>query len=204
MLDLRGRLVLVVGGGAVARRRVGGLLLAGARPTIVAPAVDAELLTLARAEGLTVHARPYRSGDVAGHDLVFAATNRRDVNERVLREAAAERVLANAADEPAASAFQLPAVLRQGEVTVALSTGGAAPLLARRLRERLEAVVTPGLGRTAARLSRLREQLHRHAPDEARRRRFWFALITPEFLESAIAGQDNDVENRIARCLLKL
>lgn len=91
---------------------------------------------------------------------------------------------------------------RRDDVVVALSTGGASPLLARRLRERLECVVTPGLGRAAGRLSALRGEVRERWPaDEERRRAAWFHLITPEFLEAAIAGRDDEVEHRITACL---
>ena len=86
---------------------------------------------------------------------------------------------------------------------VAFSTGGASPLLARRLRERLAATVaTPGLGRAARRLSEVRGEVQaRWSGDEGRRRAFWFELITPEFLDLAVAGRDEDVEQAITRCL---
>jgi len=88
-------------------------------------------------------------------------------------------------------------------MVVAVSTGGASPLLARRLRERLEAeLVTPGLGRASRRLAEVRADVQaRWAGDESRRRAFWFDLITPEFLDLAVAGRDEDVEQAITRCL---
>lgn len=203
-LDLRRCRVLVVGGGAVARRKVEGLVDAGGRPAIIAPVLVSPLESLAARTGLDVQRRPYRTGDVRGFDLVFAATNRREVNAAVVAEAERERALVNAADDPAASHFQVPAIVREGDLVVALSTGGTAPLLARRLRERLEQVVTPGLGRAAARLGPLRREVRLRWPDERRRRTFWFSLITSEFVDAAIAGRDEENETRIARCLLKL
>ena len=202
LLDLRRCRVLVVGGGAVARRKVEGVVEAGGRPVIVAPELAPELREVAERAGLEVRLRPYREGDAAGFHLVFAATDQPEVNARVAREAEAAGGLASVADSADASAFHLPASLRRGEVVVAFSTGGASPLLARRLRERLEEVVTPGVGEAARRLEEVREELRTRWPhDEARRREFWFTLITPEFLDAAIAGRGEDVEARIARCL---
>jgi precorrin-2 dehydrogenase/sirohydrochlorin ferrochelatase len=202
LLDLARAPVLVVGGGAVALRKVEGLLEAGARPTLAAPELSPGVRALVEREGLTWRARPWRAGDAAGYRLVFAATDRPEVNAEVAREAEAAGALVNVADGPEASTFHVPAVVRQGEVVVALSTGGAAPLLARRLRERLEAVVTPGVGRAARRLTEVRAEIRARWPrDEARRREFWFELITPEFLDCAAAGQDEEVELRIIRCL---
>jgi precorrin-2 dehydrogenase/sirohydrochlorin ferrochelatase len=202
LLDLRRVRVLVVGGGAVATRKVEGLVEAGGRPDVVAPELTPELRDIAEREGLSCRLRPYAPGDAAGYALVFAATNRPEVNARVAREAAEAGALASVADAGAGSDFHVPATIRRGEVVVALSTGGASPLLSRRLRERLEVVVTPGVGRAAARLETVREEVRARWPeDEARRRAFWFDLITPDLLDSAVEGRDEEVEARISRCL---
>ena len=194
--------IRVAGGGAVALRKVRGVLEAGGRPEIVSPELCAELREVVRREGLAWDARCWEAGDAAGFHLVFAATDRAEVNAAVAREAEAERAWVSMADDGAGSLVHLPAVIRRDDVTVAFSTGGAAPLLARRLRERLEAVVTPGLGRAAARLAALRGEVQaRWAGDEGRRRALWIALITPEFVDDAVAGRDEDVERRIGRCL---
>lgn len=202
LLDLRRVRVLVVGGGAVATRKVEGLVEAGGRPDVVASELTPQLRGIAEREGLACRLRPYEAGDAAGYGLVFAATDRPDVNARVAREAAEAGGLASVADAGAGSDFHVPAAIRRGEVVVAFATGGASPLLSRRLRERLEAVVTPGVGRAAARLETVREEVRARWPeDEARRRAFWFDLITPGFLDSAVEGRDEEVEARISRCL---
>jgi siroheme synthase-like protein len=194
--------VLVVGGGAVALRKVRGVVEAGGRPEIVAPRIDPELEALVREHGLSLQLRPYQSSDVAGRSLVFAATDSPGVNREVARDAGERSIPVDLADDGEASTFHLPACIRRDDVVVALSTGGASPLLARRLRERLEAVVTPGLGRAARRLATLRAEVRARWPDDGERRRTaWFALITPEFLDAAIAGRDEDVEHRITACL---
>lgn len=202
LLDLRQARILMVGGGAVALRKTEGVVDAGGHPTIIAPHMLPALRALVERFALTYHARTYRSGDVHGFQLVFAATDRREINAAVAREASAEAAWVNVVDDPDGSSFQVPASIRQGEVVVALATGGASPLLSRRLRERLEEVVTPGVGRAAERLKVLRAAVRERWPSDAERRRaLWFELITPEFLACAIAGQDEEVELRIARCL---
>lgn len=202
MLDAARLSVLVVGGGAVATRKVRMVVDAGGRPEVVSPAVGDELREMVAAHGLVWHARPYVPGDARGRHLVFAATDRPDVNAAVAAEGEAERALVSLADDGEGSLFHLPAVLREGEVVVALSTGGASPLLARRLRDRLAALVTPGVGRAARRLAALRGEVQARWPgDERRRRALWFQLVTPELLDAAVAGRDEEVESRIARCL---
>lgn len=202
MLDPSQWFILVVGGGEVALRRVRGLLEAGGRPDIVAPDVHPELYELIQAHRLEWRQREFMEGDTAEHDLVFAATDSAEVNARVGREAGGEGSLFNLADDPAQSRFHVPAAIRHDDVVVAFSTGGASPLLARRVRERLETVATPGLGRAAARLAEVRKEIRaRWRRDEARRRAVWAELITPDFLDAAIAGRDDEVEHHISRCL---
>jgi len=203
MLDVSRLPVLVVGGGEVALRKVRGLVEAGGRPEIVSPEVHPELREIIGARRLTWHRRRFSPGDAAEFDLVIAAIDSPRVNRRAGREAAQDGALVAIADDPADSHVHMPASVRRGDVVVAVSTGGASPLLARRLRERLEEhVVTPGLGRAAERLASLRREVRERWPeDEARRRAAWFGLITPEFLDAAIAGRDDEVEHRITACL---
>jgi siroheme synthase-like protein len=202
MLDVARLRVLVVGGGAVAARKVASLVDAGGAPVIVAPEVSEELRAAVDGHALTWFQRAYRSVDVEGFHLVFAATNSAEVNAAVADDARRAGPLVSRADEGGESDFQVPSHLRREQVVVAISTGGASPLLARRIGERLDDVVTAGLGRAAGRLAEARADVQaRWAGDEARRRAFWFSLITPEFLDLAIQGRDEEVERAIARCL---
>ena len=140
-LDLRDRLCLVVGGGPVAEAKVDGLLAAGARVTVVSPELTAALASWA-ADGRLIH-RPHEYGpdDLDGQQLVFAATDRREVTEAVAAEARRRGLWVNAADDPAFCDFLLPSVLRRGRLVIAVSTGGASPALAARMRRDLEALV---------------------------------------------------------------
>ncbi|HKB24732.1 MAG TPA: bifunctional precorrin-2 dehydrogenase/sirohydrochlorin ferrochelatase [Methylomirabilota bacterium] len=141
-LELAGRRCLVVGGGVVAERRVESLVAAGAAVTVVSPALTPRLAGLA-AEGRLAHlARDYRDGDLAGAVLAFAATDTGDVNAAVAAEGRRCSVWVNAADDPAHCDFILPALVRRGELTVAVSTGGTSPALARAVREELERYLT--------------------------------------------------------------
>ena len=202
MLDVSRLAILVVGGGEVALRKVRGLLEAGGCPEIVSPEVHPELRALIDEHGLEWRQREFMPGDAVEFDLVFAATDSPEVNRRAGHEAADEGALIDIVDDPAHGHFHVPASIRQDDVVVAMSTGGASPLLARRLRERLESVVTPGLGRATRRLAELRAEVRSRWPeDEARRRAAWFGLIDDDFLDAAIAGRDDEVEHRITACL---
>lgn len=133
-LDLDGKRCVVIGGGEVANRKARKLLQARARVVVISPEVKPELESMA----VEVNRRPYRAGDLEGAFLVFAATNRRAVNAAVSQEARERGIPVNVADEPSEGDFALPSTLRRGHLQVAVSTGGASPTLARRIRRELE------------------------------------------------------------------
>jgi len=124
---------LVVGGGVVAERKVRGLLDAGFRVTVVAP----EILDSIRATGVETRERDFQASDVAGHALVFACTDSREVNRAAGEAARAAGIFAVVADSQEESTFFTPAVHRDGDLVVAVSTGGASPVLAREVRDRI-------------------------------------------------------------------
>jgi precorrin-2 dehydrogenase len=140
-VDLTGRPCLVVGGGAIAERKVAGLVEAGARVTVVSPSLTPALLRLATEAPLAWRPREYAPGDAAGFILVMVATDDRVVNATVAAECRERGIFVNCADDPARCDFILPSVLRRGAVTVAVSTGGQSPTLARLLREDLDALL---------------------------------------------------------------
>jgi precorrin-2 dehydrogenase/sirohydrochlorin ferrochelatase len=141
-LDLTDRPCLVVGGGAIAQRKVAGLVGAGARVTVVSPSLAPALLSLATEAPLSWRPREYVAGDVAGFSLVMVATGDRAVNAAVAAECRERGVWVNCADDPARCDFILPSVFRRGAVAVAVSTGGASPTMARLVREELEALLS--------------------------------------------------------------
>jgi siroheme synthase-like protein len=172
-VDLRGRDVLVVGGGRIALEKAQGALECGARVTVVAPEVDDEL----RALDVHVLQRRFARADVDGRWLVLAATDDRDVN-RTVSEAAAERqILCNVADDPELCTFILPALVRRDPIVVAVSTGGASPALAQRLRDEIGAVVGPKHAELARRLQALRPWAKRELPTYEARRDYFAKLV---------------------------
>ena len=172
-LDLEGRPVLVVGGGAVAREKVAGLLECGARVTVVAPEIDPELgLT-----GVELVRRDYRTSDLDGRILVVAATSTEEVNRRVFSDAEARGLLCNVVDVPDLCSFILPAVHRRGPIAVAVSTGGASPALAQRLRDDIAGVVGPRHAELADELRALRPWAKQRYPTYEARRDFFQALV---------------------------
>jgi len=164
-LRLDGAPVVVVGGGNVATAKLPGLLEAGARVTVVAPQV---LPAIAR-DGVTVVAREFRASDLDGARFVIAAATPA-VNREVAAAAAERNLFVNAVDDVASATAYLGGVVRRGEVTVAISTGGAAPALAGLLREALDALLPADLGEWVALARRLRlEHKRDRVPMERRR-----------------------------------
>lgn len=158
-VELAGRPCVVLGGGAVAERKVEALLRAGAAVTVVSPALTPALAALA-ADGRVTHvARGYARGDLAGAALAFAATDDGAINAAVAREGRARGVWVNAADDPAHCDAILPALVRRGPVTIAVSTGGASPALARAVRERIEDAVPDAYGALAEIAGEARREL---------------------------------------------
>ena len=146
MLDLRGRPCVVIGGGAVAARKARRLARAGAQVRVIAPSFSDELRELAADGAVELAPRPYQSGDLQDARFVFVATSDPTVNAAALAEARAQGALANLAnlaDEPDGGDFQVPSTVERGGLTIAISTGGRSPAFARRLREQLEAWLTP-------------------------------------------------------------
>jgi precorrin-2 dehydrogenase / sirohydrochlorin ferrochelatase len=173
-IDLTGRRVLVVGGGRVALEKVEGLLGSGADVTVVAPQVVPELA----APEVTLVRRAYRTEDLDGQFLVVAATSTTAVNRRVFRDAEARAQLCNVVDVPELCSFILPAVHRQGPIAVAVSTGGASPVLAQRLRDELAAVVRPEHADLAYQLRELRPWAKSHFATYEERKAYFAGLVT--------------------------
>ena len=151
-LDVNGRDCLVVGGGKVALEKAEGLLAAGARVTVLAPTILRDLLDL----DVRCEYGRYRASDLDGRFLVIAATADSDVNRRVSADAEARGLLCNVADVPELCNFILPAIHRAGPITIAVSTSGASPALAKRLRDQFAAQVGDEHVELAERLRELR------------------------------------------------
>jgi siroheme synthase-like protein len=137
-LDLEGRPVLVVGGGEVAARKLRSFQGTGARVTLVATEISGEAERATNEAGARVYCRPYRSNDVRNKWLVIAATNNSAVNAKVYRDSEDAGVYCNVVDQPDYCSFQSPAVARRGRLQIAVSTHGASPALAARIRKELE------------------------------------------------------------------
>ncbi|WP_049622494.1 siroheme synthase CysG [Frateuria defendens] len=171
--DLKGLPVLVIGGGTVAERKVAALLAAGARVRVGAPQLNPALAGLADAGTVAWLDGGYRPAWLDGVWLAIAATDDRALNARVAADAAERRLLVNVVDDAALSRFHVPAVIDRSPLLVAISTAGAAPALARRLRETLERLLDHALGALVTLAQRHRPRIVHRFPDLAERRGFY-------------------------------
>jgi siroheme synthase-like protein len=173
-LDVEDRRCLVVGGGAVGLEKAAGLVACGAAVTVVSPELHEGFAEL----GVRWRQGRYRSSDLAGAFLVIAATSDRATNERISRDAERRGMLCNVADVPELCNFILPAVHREGPIAVAVSTGGASPALAKRLRSQIAELVGPEHAELAEELRGLRPEVKERFATYEERRDYFEELVT--------------------------
>ena len=196
--DLAGREVLVVGGGEVALRKIEALLHAGARVRVHALELHPALATLEADGRLERLAGGFDPGWIDAAWLVVVATDDAALNAAIAAQAEVRRRLVNVVDDAALSTFQVPAVIERAPLQLAISSGGAAPMLARRLRERLETELDPALGGLAGLFAAHRDAIRARLPDLARRRRWFDAVIDGPVLALLREGRADAAEQEFA------
>lgn len=179
-LKLTRRRCLVVGAGTIAEGKIAGLLDAGARVRVVAPQATAAIAAWARNRRILWSQRVFEPADLDRAFLVIAATSSVKVHRVVFREARRRGVLCNAVDEPERCDFYYPAVVRRGDLQIAISTGGRSPALAQRLRRELEAQFGPEYKAWLDQLGRSRAALFARSMNPEARRRLLHRHVTPD------------------------
>lgn len=190
-IQLRGEPAVVVGGGRVALRKVELLLKAGARVTVIAPKLHEELRELAERGQLDYLPREFQPHHIDGVALAIAATNLREVNAAVSAAARARRVPVNVVDDPELSSFTFPAIVDRSPVVVAVGSGGQSPVLARRVRSQIEALLPARLGALARFVGDRRKEVQQALP-APKRRPFWERIIGGLVGSRVLAGQEKD------------
>jgi siroheme synthase-like protein len=200
-LDLRGRSCVVVGGGPLAEEKVRGLLAAEAAVTVLAMEPVPELRELAAAGRIRHRPRGYRPGDLEGACLAIVCGQPVEIADAVRREALERNVLLNTVDDPVRCGFLAPAVVRRGDLSIAISTGGRAPALAVRLRQRLEGAIGDEHARFLEMAGAVRAALAEHVPDFAVRRELWYRLVDSDVLDLLRRGHETAAAERFREIL---
>ena len=193
-VDLSGSRGLIVGGGAVALRKVQKLLPYGPELTVVAPELRREFEEL---EGLELARRPFDEGELEGRAFVVAATGDRQVNHRVAELCKARRIPVNVADSREDSTFLFPALLRRGELSVGVSASGAAPAAAAWTRDRFDQILPDRLEDILQYLENIRELLRQSVPDGETRRRL-LAVLAADCMEAGRPLTEEELHQRLA------
>ena len=199
-LDVKEKTALIVGGGAVAERKAETLLSYGAKLRLVSPKLSSGLAEMVSTGTVEHRARPYRSEDLEGCALVFACADRPEANEIVSAEAKAAGIPVNVADRPSRCTFFVPAVLRRGDLTVAVSTQGKSPALARRLRDELAQVIGLEYEQYLTLLGDFRVKIKGKYPDQERRLQAYDRFLDSDVLELLRAGRLEAAREKVAEC----
>jgi precorrin-2 dehydrogenase / sirohydrochlorin ferrochelatase len=194
-LKLEGKRCLVVGAGKIGEPKIGSLIDTGARIHVIALEASEAVHEWARDGKITLELRAYAPQDLDGTFLAVVATASRDLNESIYREAERRGILCNVVDVPEYCDFYYPAVVRRGDLQIAISTSGQSPSLAQRIRQQLERQFGPGYGPWVAELGATRKLVLASDLDAQRKRELLHSLASREALEAALA---EDSAKRVA------
>lgn len=197
-VQLKDQPCVVIGGGKIAEGKVEGLLASGAQVKLVAPALTEALATWVAAGQVSHLARPYQPGDLEGAFMIICATDQPEINHQVWLAATANRQLVNVVDDTPRCNFIAPSILRQGELTIAISTSGRAPALAVRLKERLQREIGPHYAHFLELAAKLRQPLAEHIPDFETRKALWYRLVDSEVLALLEEGDEPAARQKIS------
>jgi precorrin-2 dehydrogenase/sirohydrochlorin ferrochelatase len=198
LIGLQARQTIVIGGGRVAARKVEGLLAVDAQVKVISPVLIPELQKLVDSGAISYTSRAYQEGDLENAFLAIAATDNLAVNQAIWNEASRRGCLVNVADDPEHSSFILPAILQRGEMSVAISTGGGSPALARRLREYLENIIGTEYGTLTELLAELRPEIKASYPPGKARLQAALRVVDSNILH-VIQNQGRDAALTYAR-----
>ena len=196
-LRVAGKKCVVVGGGAVACRKIKSLLAAGAEVTVFSPELTAELAEMVKKKQFNYIARPYQKGDLKGFFLVICATDNTTVNQAVSAEAERLGILANVVDVPELGNFSVPAQVKRGDLLLTVSTGGKSPAMAKKLRQELAKQYGEEYGEYLDMLDKIRRELKQRLATSKQRELFWRETIDENVLALLRQGRIEEAEAMI-------
>ncbi|MDH3280231.1 MAG: siroheme synthase CysG [Gammaproteobacteria bacterium] len=200
-LNLQNRPCLVVGGGEVAARKVRLLRGAGACVTVISPTLCPALEEMVASQMLAVEARRFRADDLGSYVLIVAATGEAKLNEEISVMAKQRNIPVNVVDQPKLCTFTVPSIVDRDPVVIAVSTGGASPVLARLLRARLETLVPASYGKLAELVAGFRQQVRERFSGTERRRRFWEEVLQGPVAELLLSGREDSAREALQQAI---
>jgi precorrin-2 dehydrogenase/sirohydrochlorin ferrochelatase len=193
-LKIAARPCVVVGAGNLAEAKIDSLLAAHAKVTVIAPEARPRVVDMADAGEIVWLRRDYITDDLMGHFLVVAATDNPVVNRAVFQEATERNILCNAVDDPPFCDFYFPSVVRRGDLQIAISTAGASPALAQRLRKEINAQLPLDLGDWLTDLGNLRREVTQTEPLNEERK-----LLLHQLAQREVCGYEACPSRLLAR-----
>jgi uroporphyrin-III C-methyltransferase/precorrin-2 dehydrogenase/sirohydrochlorin ferrochelatase len=202
-LKLKDQPCLVVGAGEIAARKIELLARAGAKITVIAREISPTVLSLQATHNLTLLQKSFSPADLGEFRLVVSATDNTETNCLVAKTATDQNIPVNVVDNPELCSFIFPAIIDRSPIIAAVSSGGAAPVLARLLRAKIETVIPPAYGRLAGLADKFRDKVKQHIKQPAQRRIFWENVLQGSIAELIFSGKEQEAEQQLEQTLLK-
>jgi uroporphyrin-III C-methyltransferase/precorrin-2 dehydrogenase/sirohydrochlorin ferrochelatase len=193
-LKLKDQDCLVVGAGDIAARKIELLSRAGAKITVVAERISPSIMAMQASHQLKLLQKPFSPEDIQGFRLVVSATDHTETNEWVAQTATRQNIPVNVVDNPELCTFIFPAIIDRSPIIAAITSGGAAPVLARLLRAKIETLITPSYGYLAKLAEKYRNEVKRHIEQGSQRRIFWETVFQGPIAELVFSGKEKEAE----------
>lgn len=192
---------LVIGAGSIAARKIDLLSRAGAKITVIANTIGSTVAQMEHTHSLTIQQKSFDPKDVAGFHLVVSATDNITTNQLVAKSASEHNILVNVVDNPALCSFIFPAIIDRSPIVAAVSSGGAAPVLARLLRAKIESLIPPGFGQLAYIAAKYRNQVKEKIKEPSQRRIFWENILQGKISELVFSGKQQEAEKQLTKLI---
>ncbi|MGZ5031102.1 MAG: siroheme synthase CysG [Methylobacter sp.] len=202
-LKLKDQPCLVIGAGEIAARKIELLARTGAKITVIANKISPAVSNLQATHHLTLLQKPFAPEDIGEFRLVVSATDNAETNHLVAKTASEQNIPVNVVDNPELCTFIFPAIIDRSPIIAAVSSGGAAPVLARLLRAKIETVIPPTYGQLAGLADKFRDKVKQHIKIPAQRRIFWENILQGSVAELVFAGKKQEAEQQLEQTLLK-
>jgi precorrin-2 dehydrogenase/sirohydrochlorin ferrochelatase len=200
-LDIRNRDCLVVGGGGVGKRKILTLLECGARVTVISPKISVEIKVLSEDHCIALKERNYHSSDLEGIFLVIGATDNEEVNQQISKNAAKAGILCNIVDRPQECTFVLPAIVKQGDLVIAISTSGKSPAFAKRLRQKLSGEFGPEYEKFLDLMGAIRQKLLQKGKSPEEHKHMFEQLIDEGLLKLVKHNNGKQIDTLLTKVL---